>query len=187
MADFLTTLAHTSCARASRDHTASEALLVADGYGLLCLHAFDPKSELHRQACMVLDLVIEKDVQLIWPHLDDFVLSLKNIIDESSIRVMSRICVSLSKLKLTDLQQQHITEACFDWLVGPHKVAAKSNAIYTLLILAQSDSWIATELQEIIQKDYSEGTAAYKAAAKKALRKLGKTRNIQALKTGNKK
>jgi hypothetical protein len=173
MDDYLKILAHTSAARDSRNLATQSAVKHPENLILLCEHAFDPTSKLHRQACMVLDLAVESDAKIILPQVDGFTRSLQRLRNESAIRVMSRICLTIVKrIQVAEMHQQLISEACFDWLIGTHKVASKSNAIYCLVILARTNLWIESELRNILDKDFSSGTAAYKAATKYALKKL---------------
>ena len=65
-----------------------------------------------------------------------------------------------------------ITSACFDWLIGNHKVAAQAYAMTCLLLLGRKFDWIHPELRSILEQNYPNGSAAYKARARMTLAKL---------------
>ncbi len=92
---------------------------------------------------------------------------------------MSKICLFLSKSKtviLTENYEQQIIETCLDWLIQDEKVAAKAYSMRALLNFSKKHKWIIPELQNILSQDYPNHSAAYKAAAKDVLKKLGKRR-----------
>jgi len=137
------------------------------------------------KASWVLEYVANQNLYLILQHIDPFITSLKFITLESSIRPVSKICqlivlneFSKKNSKETKiLTRQHlttITESAFEWLLGEHKVAPKAYSMTTLLILGDHISWIHPELQLILQQNYQNGSAAYKARARRTLKKLEK-------------
>ncbi|MGB3152866.1 MAG: adenylosuccinate lyase, partial [Maribacter sp.] len=64
--------------------------------------------------------------------------------------------------------------ACFDWLIGNHKVAAKAYSMTCLLFLGRKFDWIHPELKLVLEQNYASGSAAYKARARMTLAKINK-------------
>nr|MBF6609357.1 hypothetical protein [Flavobacterium sp.] len=137
-------------------------------------HATDIASPLHKNASMILELVAINDINLVLPYHAQIAAVLKYLTDETSIRCFSKICLLLSFRPLARNIREAITEACFDWLIGEHKVAPKAYSMYVLANFADADDWIADELRIIIAKEYSDSQPAFKAAARKVLRQLNK-------------
>ena len=166
-------LARTNMGRESRQYAADAVLSSEDSLALLCKQAFNPEATWHRIACAILDLACERNIAILQPYLPKFIKSLPLLTDQSAIRVMARICIMLSAQNILDEKQRtQIATCCFDWLIGPYKVAAQANAIYTLIHLNRYEKWIAGDLLPIIEKDYSAAPVSYKAAARRALKKL---------------
>jgi len=73
---------------------------------------------------------------------------------------------------MTPYHLEQMGAACFDWLIGEHKVAAKAYSMTSLLLLGHRFEWIHPELKMVLQQNYSSGSAAYKARARITLSKL---------------
>jgi hypothetical protein len=67
---------------------------------------------------------------------------------------------------------QAITEACFDWLITDTKVASKCYAIRILHLLGNQFYWIHPELKIILEKEYRNHSAGYKAVFREILKKI---------------
>lgn len=148
-------------------------------FAYLLTIALTTENKNHHKACWILELVCEKKIEWLGNYFDNFCKTLPVLTNESAIRPMSKICLFAATYAhrnqnfLTKNQLQHITEVCFDWLINPdRKVAAKAHAMRTLYILGKSNEWIYPELQPVLEQDYANHTAAYKAAAKDILRKI---------------
>jgi len=100
-----------------------------------------------------------------------------------SVRPMAKICeyLILGYFKKADikvrkaLSEEHlenIATACFDWIIGNHKVAAQAYSMTCLHLLGQKYDWIHPELKMVLEKNYAQGSAAYKARARMILAKL---------------
>ncbi|MGG7037022.1 MAG: hypothetical protein ACI7YS_17780 [Flavobacterium sp.] len=175
--DYYNRIANSSALRESRVNNKSYTLSNPEYLSDLIQMAFDTKDKNHHKACWVLELVCEEQPELLLPYLDKFCEVLTKYTREQALRPIAKICMlAAKKLKthLTEIQEEKIVSACFDWLIGKHKVAPKVYAIYTLNSFAKKNDWIRQELLNIIEKDFSEQSAAYKAAAKEVLRKLSK-------------
>ena len=96
------------------------------------------------KASWVLEFIIKKKLEFIFPYIDTFTHSLSSLTLESSIRTTSTIHsllvenqysskTSLLKRMLTKQHLNTIAEAAFDWLIGDHKVAPKAYSMTTLL------------------------------------------------------
>jgi hypothetical protein len=66
-----------------------------------------------------------------------------------------------TNITLTPLQEEEITENCFDWLIQEErKLATKVYAIRTPLYTTQKKDWIYPGLQRILTDDYGKHSAA---------------------------
>ncbi|TDP00989.1 hypothetical protein [Flavobacterium sp. 245] len=142
---------------------------------------FSPTDKNNHKACWILEFVSYEELLWLQPHLDFFCSNLKILNDESSLRPIAKVvqllikshykkdenCISLSENNLQD-----IIEVSFDWLINDIKVATKAYSIRTLYVLGNHYDWIHPELQMILNKDYGDHSAAYKAVAKEVLKKL---------------
>jgi len=145
--------------------------------------AFDIDDNVSCKSCWVIEYTVKQKRELLFPHIDFFIDNIQRVIHDSSIRPCAKICEILikdyfSKTKNSTqkvLTQQHlesITTACFDWLIGEHKVAAKAYSMTSLLLLGRKFDWIHPELKMVLEQNYESGSAAYKARARMTLAKL---------------
>jgi len=128
------------------------------------------------RACWVLEFTSKEKIDFILPHLDTFTTNMGRVHQQSAVRPVAKVCERLieayfSKIKnktqekLTPIHLEAITTACFDWLIGDHKVAAKAYAMRCLQLLGYKYKWIHPELKLVLEKDFASGSAAYKARA----------------------
>lgn len=145
----------------------------------------DPNKSISPRACWVLEFVVKKKLDLIFTDIDLFTSSLHTLRSESSIRPMAKICELLTRQYFASLEHpihkvltenhlKQITAACFDWLIGEHKVATKAYSMTSLFLLGKKFDWIHPELKPIIEQHYHQGSAAYKARARHILKALKK-------------
>lgn len=162
-------------------------LLINEPYLLKALLVIIGKDEKPNspKAAWVLEYVVRKNQETIYPYLDTFTLHLDKLKLESSVRPAAKICKELmsayfSKEKnkaqqiIKNIHLECITTACFDWLIGAYKVAPKAYAITSLFELGKKYDWVHPELQLILEQNYNNGSAAYKARARMALQKIKK-------------
>jgi len=144
---------------------------------------FSPLDKNNHKACWILEFVSYEELIWLQPHLDFFCSNLKILKDESSIRPIAKVVQLLVKshykkdensIQLSETNLQDCIEASFDWLINDVKVATKAYSIRTLHILGNHYDWIHPELQIILNKDYADHSAAYKAVAKEVLKKIEK-------------
>lgn len=139
------------------------------------------------RAAWVAEFVCKQDLAALFPNLEAFSRGLAGLSADSSIRVMAKICEMLAeayyepgarglKPPLSQAQRERITSACFDWLIGPHEVAPKAYCMRSLYLLGQDAPWIREELRPILQQGYPQGSAAYRARARRILKLLEKPR-----------
>lgn len=129
----------------------------------------------HFKACWALELVLEKNINLLTPHLNTFCNTLAQYKHSSALRSISKICQFIVESKTIALTEQHenlITESCLDWLIGEEKVATKAYAMRTLYQIGHKYNWIHNELKIILPQDFSKHSPAYKACAKDILKRL---------------
>jgi hypothetical protein len=142
---------------------------------------FLPSNKNNHKACWILEFVCYEELNWLQSHLDFFCSNLKILKDESAIRPIAKVVQLLIKshykkdensIFLTEENLQNCIETSFDWLINDVKVATKAYSIRTLYILGNYYDWIHPELKIILDKDYSDHSAAYKAVAKEVLKKI---------------
>lgn len=134
------------------------------------------------RAAWVLEFVVKKAPHLLYAHLDRFCQGLHAVTPDSSIRPLAKICELLltrhnnaaeeDRPPLNDLHKAAITEACFDWLIGPGKVAPKAYSMRSLLLLGMEIRWVHPQLKGILEQNYAMGSPAYQARAREILKNL---------------
>jgi hypothetical protein len=142
---------------------------------------FSPSDKNHHKACWILEFVAYEELIWLQPHLNFFLSNLKNLKDESAIRPIAKVLQLLVKshykkdensILLSEENLQDCIEASFDWLINDVKVATKAYSIRTLYVLGNHYDWIHPELRIILDKDYADHSAAYKAVAKEVLKRI---------------
>ncbi|MGB5554362.1 MAG: adenylosuccinate lyase [Flavobacteriaceae bacterium] len=147
--------------------------------------AFTDKDEIASRACWIIEFTAKKELPYLFPYIDEFTAHLNKIRLDSSVRPLAKICELLMKAYfvkkepdvmqvLTETHLERITAACFDWLIGDHKVAAKAYSMTSLLLLGRKYKWILPELKLVLEQNYAQGSAAYKARARLTLAKINK-------------
>jgi len=135
------------------------------------------------RACWVLEFAVKQEQSYILAYLDEFTAKLGDVKLHSSVRPIAKICEILVKAyfskkpnavqnELTGEHLERIATACFDWLIGNHKVAAKAYSMTSLLLLGRKFEWILPELKMVLEQNYAKGSAAYKARARMTLAKI---------------
>lgn len=141
----------------------------------LCSIALDTTYKNHYKAVWILEMIAEKQTELLSQHINSICDAFPNIKNDSAIRGMSRVAYFLgttTQIKRTETQEEKIIEICLDWLIRDERVAPKVYAMKTLEYFAKKHDWIKDELQNIIDKDYANQSAAYKAVARGVLKKI---------------
>jgi hypothetical protein len=145
--------------------------------------AFQVDDPVSCKACWILEFTAQKHLDHLYHNMDNFVENIGLVYMDSAVRPIAKICELLMKsyfqLKNPEthkiLNEKHlegITSACFDWLIGDHKVAAQAYSMTSLLLLGRKFDWIHPELRMILEQNYQNGSAAYRARARMTLAKL---------------
>ena len=123
----------------------------------------------------IIEMLAETHPELLVPFINQIADVASKYKHESAIRGISRTLLFLStskKISLTEEQQEKFIETSLDRLIGDDKIAPKVFAMYALCHFSKEQDWIKEELQNIINKDFAEQSAGYKAAAREVLRKI---------------
>jgi hypothetical protein len=145
--------------------------------------AFDETNDAAVKVSWVLDFVMREKLEWIYPHLDYFTDNIPTSNHHSILRHMAKICENLAleynskkpseiKKYLTKKHIEKIIETGFDWLITDQKVAVKAYTMETLYIFGKEFDWVHDELKLILQQTIMDGSAGYKARAKKILHRL---------------
>lgn len=184
----------------SREKRAQMSTLILENpqlIGPLMEIAFSVDDPISNRACWIMEFTAKENLSYILPYLDTFTENLNRVHFDSSVRPIAKICELLMKAYFTKLSNEtqgksietqresteiqkaltinhleRITAACFDWLIGEHKVAAQAYSMTSLLLLGRKFDWIHPELKMILEQNYASGSAAYKARARMTLAKL---------------
>ncbi len=137
------------------------------------------------KAAWVLEYTIKQDLTLLIPYLDDFITILPKVYKDAAVRPMAKLCeliaIDFYKTKSIAYQKalklQHrtaFTEVGFDWMITDQKVAVKAYTMTALYWLGTEFDWVHPELKNILESNYSTGSAAYQARARQVLKKLNR-------------
>ncbi|MEX0315759.1 MAG: hypothetical protein AB3N18_16395 [Allomuricauda sp.] len=151
----------------------------------LLQEVFDQDNTDSFNASWVFDHLMRKKLEYLLPHFEKFTEGLDKLTSESIIRPMAHVCeMSMEayfKTKdpvfvqnITAEQLERILTVCFDWLIGPHKVAPKVFAMSSLYYLGMHYDWVHPELKMVLDQQHHRDSAGYKSRAKKTLVKLRK-------------
>ncbi len=176
-------LDHVNHSREKRKEMATLVLNNQDLVKPLLEIAFEQNNHISSKSCWVLEFTAKEKLAFIFPHLSVFAAGLNTLHLHPSVRPMAKICEYLIlgyfKKKDSSVQKalnnnhlERITAACFDWILGDHKVAAQAYSMTCLLLLGQKFDWVHPELKMILEQNYARGSAAYKARARLTLAKL---------------
>jgi hypothetical protein len=131
-------------------------------------------------ASWVFDHLMRKKLDYVLPYITNFAGGLAGLQSESCIRPIAHVCelITIARYKKKDAKYvdgippknlEQIVSACFDWLLGSRKVAAKVFAMTSLLHLGTEFKWIHPELKSILENSINSGTVGYKFRALKTL------------------
>lgn len=137
------------------------------------------------RAAWVLEFMCAEKLDELIPHLNNFTTHMHRVYLDSAVRPVAKICEYLAKAYfskdhnaiqsvLTDTHKEKMVEVCFDWMINDQKVAVKAYAMVTLYLLGLETDWIHKELTLILERDFQDQSAAYKARARHILKKTKK-------------
>ena len=143
----------------------------------LIVFSFKTENKLHVRGCYILDMVFEKQLDLVYPFAEFICENLKLLKNDSAIRCVSRFLVFLvqdnnQKNYLTKNQLEKITEASFDWLIEDYRVAVKHPAVNILIETGKKTTWIYPELRTILEKEIEFPSPSYRSIVKKFLKMI---------------
>ena len=144
---------------------------------------FRVDDEISCRAAWVFEFVCDHYIFALVPHLDTFCTNIKKVRFDSAVRPITKVCSLIAqeydskqpntlKKVLNAKHIELIIEACFDWLIGDQKIAAKAHAMDTLFILGKNQLWVHPELAQILEQDFQTQSAGYKVRAKRILKKI---------------
>lgn len=177
-------LGYVNATREARSRLAGEVIQHPDWLGPLLEIGLEREDELGHRACWVVEFVCKTNLELVFPFLDLFTAGLAGLQKESAIRPMAKICELLAEATqhkdpdkrppLIPAHREHMVAACFDWLIGPHKVAPKAHSMTALYILGHESPWVHQELKAVLEGQYAQGSCGYQARARRVLGLLEK-------------
>jgi len=146
---------------------------------------FEINNKLSIKAAWVLELVCEKHIDWLAPHLNELSLNIGKVYFGGAVRSLSKICnflaiaytsrtSNLIQIFLTESHIKAIIEVGFDWMISPHKVAVKAYSMNALYIFGKNSDWVHQELKLIIKQNIMKESAAYKARGKMTLALINK-------------
>lgn len=132
----------------------------------------------HFKAVWIIEMIAKSNPGLLQPYIPVLCDTISRYKNHSAVRGISRTILFISEANavlLTAGQEEKIIETCLDWLIRDERVATKVYAMYALCCFLDKYDWIKNELKNIIDKDYQQQSAAYKAGARWVLRKINRT------------
>ncbi|OIQ28306.1 MAG: adenylosuccinate lyase [Bacteroidetes bacterium MedPE-SWsnd-G2] len=140
------------------------------------------------RAAWVLEFMCNENLEAIIPYLDRFTAQMKTVHLDSAVRPVAKICEYLvtanygkqeSEIRkaLTNSHKELMIEVCFDYMINDEKIAPKAYAMNSLYLLGTEYNWIHPELITILERDYANQSAGYKARARKIITKINKAKS----------
>lgn len=187
--EFYKELSYMSAAKEQRLQYADMVLNNMSLFPQLVAISFITDDDTSSRAAWVLELVCQKYIYAIIPHLDFFSNHLNKVHLDSSVRPIAKICTFIAerytskqpnpiKKSLTSKHKEKMIEASFDWMINNHKVATKVHAMETLFLMGKESTWVHPQLVEILQHDFHHQSPAFKSRAKHILNKMKKLKNL---------
>lgn len=136
----------------------------------LLKYSFEIKDPIHVMSTVLLQDILDKDITRIKPYLATFLDRVEDITNESSKRLISRICWLVAKSKKvvrTSKQERQLVDVSLLWLSNDSKVATEAFAMDILMLLGKKYREDILLISEVIEVNYPHRTAAYQGKAKK--------------------
>ena len=148
---------------------------------------FDINNKLSCKAGWLLEFVAREDLNALIPVLDDFTENMHKVHFDSAVRPVAKLCEYLAlayydkddnpiKAHLKPIHRERIIALCFDYLITDQKIAAQAYSMTVLFLFGKDYDWINPELIQILERNYSSGSAGYKVRASKVLNRLKKVK-----------
>lgn len=144
---------------------------------------FDEDQQIGFHAGWVLDYLLQYNPQFILENLEELLLRLPQVFNQSCKRHYARIMMHATspktipelKIKINTADLEPVVEVSFDWLIDPKvAVAVKVCCCETLFNLRKRYDWIADELAREVEFLMKDGSAAIQSTGKKILKVLQK-------------
>lgn len=170
----------------SKENRKKYALLVINNpelFPFVLDFVFDINEKKSHRATWLLEFIAREDLDTILPYLDRITSKMHTIHKDSAVRPIAKICEYLieayynkynnkTKQYLKPEHKEKIVELCFDYLITDKPIAPQAYAMNTLFLLGQENDWIHPELTQILERNYSTGSAGYKARCRQILKKI---------------
>lgn len=171
--------------RANRERVAYLVLEHIELLPFLIEMMFEVTTKRSIKAAWTLEIVCEKNLNLLIPYLDLFTNNISNLKLDSAVRPAAKVCNFIAiaytsknenaiKNSLTKKHIDLIIETGFDWMLSKHKVATKAYTMNALYLLGKQYDWVHEELKLILQQNIPKESAAYKARGKITLGLINK-------------
>lgn len=139
----------------------------------------------HFKYCWWLEFLNRQYVEVLCPYMDTILEQAQYLTDQSAIRPIARIietyCLnyyskapheSVKNMMNNSIKELMVTRS-FEWLIDDElKVAPRAYSMISLYHLGKDVSWVHAELQLVIEQNYANESAAYKARGRMVLKKL---------------
>ena len=127
-----------------------------------------------------LEFMCRESLSGLLPYIDRFIRILPKVHLHAGVRRAAKICEHIiikhyrhkQIYGLSLKNREAIASACFDWLITDQKVAPKAYSMTCLLYLGKEFKWIHPELKILLENNYVNQSAAYKARARFILSKI---------------
>lgn len=175
--DFLQKVALSNSHRHQREGIAFAALSDPESLEILFGLAARPDAKGHFQAWWALEIVTEKNPGIVFAQLPALAKNLPILQHEGAIRSASKICMLFCQTHFDRIDPGTLAlihDSCLFWLVSGTKVAAKAYSARALYEIGLRKREVLAQLQEILATGYGTHSAAYKAAARDIIKKIGK-------------
>jgi hypothetical protein len=174
--------------RSNRERAATVFLNDPEGLSTIVPIVFDPTYKNHHKAAWIVEIIAERDLQLLYPFLGIFASHVSVVKKDSAVRSMAKICrwialryvkqkekLILDALSISDVLK--IVEVGFDWMIGPYPVAPKAYTMDTLYAFGSLDhpdlKWVHDSLKDVILQQIQKGCPGFQNHGEKILGKIG--------------
>ncbi|MGB0891386.1 MAG: adenylosuccinate lyase [Flavobacteriaceae bacterium] len=148
--------------RENRDKAANTVWEHPENFKYLLEMTFDVDNKQSIKAAWVLEWICtHKGLDILVPHLNEFVNNISKVHFDSATRPCAKICEHLAhaytskkenlvKEVLTQEHIEKIIETGFDWLITPQKIAVRAYTMTTLYLFGLEKDWVHPELKHLI-------------------------------------
>lgn len=176
-------LDYVDATREKRGYYANMVIANTDLITPLLSILFTVDDKISCRAAWIFEFACSDNIELVIPHLDIFTKHISKVHLDSAVRPVAKISELIIKsyygkadhpikYHLSESHKEYIVSACFDWMISDQKVAVKAYSMHTLYLLGKSYDWIHPELLSILERDFNNHSAAFKARARHLIKKL---------------